>query len=120
METKIVYRIENPEHMHGMWYDNNGDFDPIINKLCPNALAKEFPMPYNELQKKDGKDWYSSGKSIENMNQWFNRSDAENLLDNGFKLFKFVISEWQELEMEILFTREGVIEQDEININEVW
>lgn len=120
MKTKTVYRIENPKHMHGMWYDNKGEFDPIINELCPNALAKDFPMPYDEKHKKDGKEWYSAGKSIENMNEWFTREDAENLVNNGFELFEFEITEWQELEMEILFTREGVVDKKTIPIETVW
>ena len=43
MQTKTIYRIENPETMHGM-YNNDGEFNPIINELCFDALAKELPM----------------------------------------------------------------------------
>ena len=120
MNAKTVYRIENVEHMHGMWYDASGTFDPIIQGLCPNSLAKDLPMDYNPKHKMNKKDWYSAGKSVENMNYWFSRQDAETLLNNGFKLYKFVVTEFYEMEMECLFTREGVIEQTEIDIDEVW
>ena len=120
MKTKTIYRIENPETMHGMWYNNDGEFDPIINELCPDALAKELPMDFDVRHKRNGMAWYSAGKSIENMNQWFSRKDALDLADNGFKLYRFVVTEWQELENEVIFTREGVIEQTEIPIDEVW
>jgi len=120
METKTIYRIENPVEMHGMWYDKQGNFDPIIEKLCPEGLAKDFPMPFNFRHKKSKKHWYSAGKSIDNMNQWFSPQDAINLMNNGFKLFQFDVTEFQELEMECLFTREGIIAQEEIPLEVVW
>lgn len=120
MKTKTIYRIENPTTMHGMWYNKAGEFNPIIHELCPDALAKELPMGYDFRHRKDGKAWYSAGKSIENMNQWFNRKDADDLVANGFVLYEFVVTEWQELEMEVLFTRDGVVRQTEIPIETVW
>ena len=77
-------------------------------------------MPLNPLHQKDGKIWQSAGKSIENMNQWFTSEDAKNLYNNGFKLFQFNVNMFQELEMEILFCREGVIDQKEIPLENVW
>lgn len=120
MKTRIVYRIENLEHMHGMWYDKEGNFDPIIQDLCPDGKAKDFPMPYDEQHKIKGKEWYSAGKSIDNMNEWFSREDAERLVENGFQLYKYEVSEFQELEMECLFTREGIVDKEIIPIDEVW
>lgn len=120
METRKVYRIEIPESKSGMWYDEHGEMDKKIHKLCPNSISSTIPMPYDELHRKDDKVWNSAGKSIENMNQWFTREDVETLVNNGFKLYEFIVTEWQELEMEILFTREGVVEQTEIPIDDVW
>lgn len=78
-------------------------------------------MPLNlELHRKGGDIWNSAGASIEQMNSWFAPQDAVNLLNNGFKLFKFEVSEFQELEHEILFTRKGIIAQDEIALETVW
>lgn len=42
-------------------------------------------MPFNELHKKDGLNWCSAGRSVEQMNHWFSAEDAKNLLDNGYK-----------------------------------
>ncbi len=78
-------------------------------------------MPSNlELHRKDGKIWNSAGKNIENMNQWFTASDAVNLYRNGFKLFQFETTMFQELEMEILFCRDGIISQIEVPLETVW
>lgn len=121
METKIVYRIENPEDKDGMWYTKDGILRKKIHILCPNGIAKDFPMPLNlKLHRKDGEVWNSAGKSIENMNHWFTPMDAVNLFNNGFKLFKFETTMFQELEMEILFCRKGIISQKEIPLENVW
>jgi hypothetical protein len=121
METRTIFRIENPIHMDGMWYDKNGVFRKTIHILCPDGIAKEFPMPSNlALHRKDGRIWNSAGKSIENMNQWFTASDAVNLYRNGFRLFQFNVSMFQELEMETLFCREGIVSQKEIPLESVW
>ncbi len=120
MESRIIYRIENPEDLDGMWYTKNGILRKKIHILCPNGIAKDFPMSFNELHRKDGYIWNSAGKSIENMNQWFTAEDAINLYNNGFKLFQFETTMFQELEMEILFCRDGIISQKEIPLELVW
>ncbi len=52
METKIVYRIENPEDKDGMWYTKDGILRKKIHILCPDGIAKDFPMPFNPIHKK--------------------------------------------------------------------
>ena len=121
MNTKIIYRIENPDDRDGMWYTKDGIARKKIHILCPDGIAKDFPMPLNlKSHRKDGEIWQSAGKSIENMNQWFTAKDAMNLYNNGFKLFKFEVNMWQELENEILFCRKGIIKQDEIPLHLIW
>lgn len=121
METIKVFRIENPIDRDGMWYNKDGVFRKTIHILCPDGIAKDFPMPLNlELHRKDGYIWQSAGKNIENMNQWFTASDAINLYNNGFKLFEFETTMFQELAMEILFCRKGVIKQREIPLESIW
>lgn len=121
MDIRTIYRIEHPEHMNGMWYDKFGNPTKTIDTLCPYGQAKDFPMPINlDLHRFDKKVWNSAGKSIENMNMWFDPRDAVNLYQNGFKLFEFEVNEFQELEHEILFTRAGIITQKEIPLETVW
>jgi len=121
MKTKIIYRIENPTDKNGMWYNKDGEPKKQIHILCPNGIAKDLPMPKNlELHRKDGEEWFSAGKSIENMNTWFSADDVLSLYENGFRLFKFEVSMWQELEYEILFCKKGIISKVEIPLHEVW
>lgn len=119
--NKTVFRIEHPIDRDGMWYTKDGVFRKTIHILCPNGIAKDFPMPLNlKHHRKDGEIWQSAGKSIENMNQWFTAQDAINLHNNGFKLFQFEVTMYQELEMEILFCRKGIVKQIEIPLETVW
>lgn len=121
METRTIYRIEHPEDKNGMWYNKNGVFQKRIHILCPHGIAKDMPMPLNlEFHRKNGDIWNSGGDSIEQMNSWFAPQDAVNLLNAGFKLFQFEVSEFQQLEHEILFTRKGIISQEEIPLEAVW
>ena len=121
MKTKIIYRIEIPESRHGMWYNDQGEFQKTIDILCPNGIAKDFPMPLNlELHRKNGKVWNSAGDSIEQMNHWFTAEDAKSLMNQGFKLFEFEVSEFQRLEHEVLFTRDGIVKQKEIPLETIW
>ena len=46
--------------------------------------------------------------------------DAINLFKNGFKLFEFETTMYQELDMEILFCRKGIIKQREIPLESIW
>lgn len=117
--VKTIYRIE--KEWRSMWYDNEGRFDPIIHDLCPYGIAKDFPMPLNlDLHRKDGLIWYSAGKSIQNMNEWFSPLDAVNLVRNEFQLFKIKVNNYQELENEILFCKSGIVEKTPIPLEEVW
>ena len=121
MKTKTIFRIEHPIEKDGMWYTKNGIEKKRIHILCPDGIAKDFPMPLNlALHYKDGRVWQSAGKSIENMNQWFTASDAINLYNKGFKLFQFEVSLFQELPMEVLFCRKGIVTQTEIPLENVW
>lgn len=116
-----IYRIEVPESKHGMWYNEHGVFQKTIDILCPDGIAKDFPMPLNlELHRKDSQVWNSAGESVEQMNHWFTSEDARNLYNSGFKLFQFEVTEFQKLEHEILFTRRGIINQEEISLEIIW
>lgn len=120
MKKYKVYRIEDPNSQDGMWYNSKGKPKKIIDKLCPNGKAKDLPMPYNELHKKDNKSWSSGGKSIEQMQHWFTNQDALQLVKNGYKLYEFIVPEIQELEFEVLFCKADVITKKEIELNKIW
>lgn len=114
-----VYRIENPNTMHGMWYKLDGTYCPFIKTLT-EGISKDLPMDFDEKYSKDGFAWFSAGKSIENMRQWFSKRDAQELRDAGYILYEFEVSQYEIWEMQAVFTREGVVAQREIPINDIW
>ena len=118
--ARKVYRIENPIDMDGMWYTKNGIARKKIHLLCPDGISKDLPMPLNvKLHRKDGLIWNSAGKSVENMRHWFTDTDAKSLYNNGFRLFEFITTLYNELEHEILFCRDGVVMQREIPLETI-
>lgn len=119
--ARTIYRIETPGSKHGMWYNEHGIFQKSIDILCPNGIAKDFPMPLNlELHRKDGEIWNSGMRSIEQSRHWFTTDDVKNLMNKGFKLFQFEVIMFQDLENETLFCRRGIIGQKEIPLEFVW
>lgn len=119
VETKTVFRIENPNTRHGMWYRLDGTYDPFIMTLT-EGISKGLPMGFHERYSKNGRKWFSAGKSRENMNGWFSALDAQELYDAGYKLFRFIVSEFVEEEHQVLFTQEGVLECLEIPLSDIW
>ena len=119
MKAVTIYRIENPDTMHGMWYRLDGTYDPFIKTLT-EGISKDLPMDKHPRYSFKGIPWFSAGKSVENMNQWFSASDAKELNEAGYKLFSFIVQEYQMEEMQCLFTRRGVIEQVEIPLEDIW
>lgn len=117
MET--VYRIENPDTMHGMWYKLDGTWAPVIFNLS-EGISKDLPMEYHPRYALRGRKWFFAGKSIENMNQWFSPQDAWELHLMGYKLYRFDVEEFQMEEYQCLFTREGIVTQEQIPLEVVF
>lgn len=116
---KKIYRIENEETMHGMWYEEDGTFNPFIYKLT-EGKSKNLPMDFHEKYKKDGFKWFSGCGSIEQMNLWFSPLDALELFKSGYKLFEIDSSQYIIEDNQILFTRNGIINKNEIPLDLIW
>lgn len=119
MSVIKVYRIENPNTMHGMWYKLDGTYSPFIMTLT-EGISKNLPMDFHQRYSEGGKKWFSAGKSKDNMNQWFSPLDAIELNQNGYKLYAFDVSEYHIEEHQVIFTREGVIRSEEIPLDFLW
>jgi hypothetical protein len=119
MNTIKIYRIENPETWTGMWYNADGSYSGYIHSLTEGKSAW-LPMDFDEKYRADGKTWLSAGKSIENMNQWFSVLDAYELDKAGYFLYEYVVSQYKVDDIQAYFTREGVVSQKQIKLNEVF
>lgn len=114
-----IFRIENENTMHGMWYRLDGTFDPFINRLT-EGKSKALPMGFNELFYKENLKWFSGCGSKEQMQHWFSDLDAFELFHNGYKLFEFESRQYSKEEHEVMFTREGVLSKREIPLETIW
>lgn len=114
-----IYRIENPDTMHGMWYRLDGSYDPFINRLT-EGISKDLPMDFDERYHAGGQKWFSGCPTIELMNHWFTPLDALELQQNGYRLFQFESKQFKVEEFQTIFTREGVLHQQEIPLDTVW
>lgn len=113
---KTLYRLEL-DSGHGMWYDNDGKFDPIIQKICPDSINAKLPMDYSEQYKLDNLIWKSSVSNLKSMLAWFPDDDMNKLMEHGFKLYKYEVERWIELEKgEIIFATNSVISKSQIFI----
>lgn len=114
-----IYRIENPQTMHGMWYDGEGNYNPFIFNLT-EGISRDLPMDPHARYGSDGMRWYSAGKTRENMNEWFSPTDAVELQQAGYVLYEFTVSQYRMEEHQVLFTRQGIELQKEIPLSAVW
>lgn len=119
MEARTIWRIENPTTGTGMWYNDKGEFAPVITKLT-EGISAHLPMENNPVHRLHGKHWHSGVVSYESLKNWFSKRDTEELISMGYVLYEIVTEEYNELEFEILFTKEGIVSQREINLLEVF
>jgi hypothetical protein len=114
-----IFRIENQDTMHGMWYREDGTFEPFIERLTEGKSAK-LPMGFKEVHRTGGLKWFSGAENFDDMRLWFSDLDALELFKNGYKLYRFDATQTLQLENETLFTREGILHQDEISLDTIW
>lgn len=118
MEPIYIYRLEN-ENGHGMWYREDGTYDPFIMKLT-EGISKHLPMDYDERYGKGGLRWYSGCSEMGKLKHWFSDRDAQELRGAGYKLLRFTSTQYTIEEHQTIFTREGVIGTIEIPYQLVW
>lgn len=114
-----IYRIENEDTMHGMWYRLDGIYDPFINRLT-DGKSKNLPMGFDDKFHKDNLNWFSGCADVETMRHWFSDLDAFELFRNGYKLFEFQSKQFVVEEFQTLFTREGLLSKQEIPLETIW
>lgn len=110
--TKTLFRLEQASG-NGMWYDQFGEFNPTIPKLCPDSVNATLPMNYSDIYSKDGLVWNSSAETLEGMYSWFPEEDMLKLYEGGFELYRYEVGNWLVLpNQEIIFAQENVISKE--------
>lgn len=114
------YRIEDQKEGHGIWRDFDGSWNPVFDKL-DDGLCKSLPMENSGFYHYGGKDWFSAAPTRETLKMWFSKRDAEQLQEFGYRIFEFELAEIRTVsDTEIVFTRDSVIRQRELEIRDIW
>lgn len=91
-------------------------FDMLSEGLCRN-----LPMEDNELYRYQGKAWFSAAPTKEILKHWFSLRDVLELEQLGYKIYKFILKNIRQVsEFEIVFTRDNIVNQQELSYKEIW
>ena len=114
------YRVEDQVGKHGLWRNFDGTYNPVFDKLS-DGLSRNLPMDDNDIYRKDGKRWFAAAPSQETLKHWFSLSDVLELSKLGYKIYEFELKNAESIsDFEIIFTRDNIITQREIDYKEIW
>lgn len=114
------YRVENKDEKHGLWRNFDGTWNPVFDNLS-DGLSRNLPMIDSELYRQDGKQWFSAAPSKETLKHWFSLKDVLELYTMGYKVYEFQLENTKVIsDFEIIFTRDNIIKQKEIDYKEIW
>lgn len=112
----ILYRVENPSTMQGLWYRGDGTFNPFIRSLG-DAKCHDLPMDFDPAFKAEGLDWFSACDNTEDMSNWFSLSDLQKLHMQGYRLYRFEVTRYRNLGGHAVFARHHVVSAKAVPIN---
>lgn len=114
------YRVEDQVKKHGLWRNFDGSWNPVFDQLS-EGLSRSLPMEDSDLYRHDGKQWFSAAPTKETLKHWFSLNDVLELLALGYRVYEFELRDVKSIsEFEIIFTRENIVSQKEIDYTEVW
>lgn len=112
-EYTKIYRWEL--YNKSLWYNEEGEFEPIIRKLAPKHVISTIPMDFN----KDIVGLYSAVISIEEMLMWFDKPLLETMKIGGFKLFQYQPKELYHDGFQIWFAKHDNMHKINVGIKEL-
>ena len=118
---KTIIRIERPDGI-GMFRNDVSVYNiPELNSLANRHSHGNFPIPYDDTKLgelscyKDDKNWFCAYKSIEQLQQWIKPEEFQYLFNNDYKLLLLDVTEYQEGEYQILYTKESILNSKDIS-----
>ena len=115
---KWLWRLECPNPENGLWYNDAGKWVWDLGKL--DCSTKDIPMGYDWRYKKDGRDWFSSCSSKEDLLHWYSEEDAKKLQSIGFVMARYLAQEYVEYEMETTFIKDTAMMREEVPLDGLW
>jgi hypothetical protein len=119
--VSVLYRVENPKTMQGLWYDRHASYNGFIRQLG-DALCHDVPMGFDPQFLTDGH-WFSACDNLADMSNWFSLSDLKRLHSIGYDLYRIEVPIYRTINGHAAFLRENVslIEPAPMSlINEGW
>jgi hypothetical protein len=128
-ESKTIIRIEHKSDGFGMFRSKlkDGDDNPSRVEVGDDEddilfeLGKRhndgFYTPFGDgLDMNLGfKEWFCAFKSIEQIQQWILPDEFKVLLDNDFQILLLTVTEYQEGNHQIIFTKESITSSQDIS-----
>jgi hypothetical protein len=113
---KTIVRIEHIS-VEGIFHSASVNRLSNISEFCDRHAR--FPTPNRENPKLDmglkGKEWFCAFKSIEQMNEWVTPIEIKELLGLGCKVLVLDVTEYQEGEYQIIFTKDSIKNSKDIS-----
>ena len=114
------YRVEDQVEQHGLWRNFDGTWNPVFDQLS-EGLSRSLPMEDNGLYRQDGKQWFAAAPTKETLKHWFSLNDVLELAELGYKVYEFQLENTRQVsDFEIIFTRDNIVSQKEIDYKEIW
>jgi len=114
------YRVEDQIEQHGLWRNFDGTWNPVFDQLS-EGLSRSLPMEDNDLYRQDGKQWFAAAPTKETLKHWFSLNDVLELAELGYKIYEFKLENTKQVsDFEIIFTRDNIVSQKEIDYKEIW
>ena len=104
----VLWRVENPNTMQGLWYDGQGQYNGFIRQFG-DALCHDLPMEFDPAFKTDGLDLFSACETTEDMRNWFNLADLRRLHGLGYGLYRFEVTQFYQIAGHAAFARDHIV-----------
>lgn len=111
-----LFRVENPLTKQGLWYREDGTFNPFIKTLT-NAISRDLPMGFDPEFKVDGLDWISGCDNLPDMRNWFSTQDLTELHGLGYDLYEFKVERYRTVNGHAAFAREHVLQSQKLDLS---
>ena len=117
MET--IYRIEQRERGHGMWYNEDGEYDPYVENLTDKRLF-EMDMSHDPNFHNNGNRLHCGCGSTEQLKQWFTAREVQELKTGGFVILRLDVSSAIHQPTQVLFDKSSIRKCKEIDFVEIF
>lgn len=114
-----LYRVDNPTGDQQLWYNRDGSFNPVVEKLSSGRLVP-LPMTYDEKYGKDGFRWISAASTIENLREWICLEDAKDLQASGYHILRLEVTMHDFWDNHAVFTWESVQRKEVLHYGELY